>query len=65
MNFEKARERYLNDAKFHTLVDYFYVQMFQQKVIFSELHDALMFAGLKFEMENIRPYCIVKEATDD
>lgn len=55
MNFDKCKERYQNDAEFHKVVTFFYDLMFEHKLSLSELKDALMFAGIKFEMENASP----------
>jgi len=54
MNFDKCRERYENDADFYYMVTMFYGIIFENRFTVSELRDALTFAGLKFEMENVR-----------
>ena len=54
MNVDKCIERYKNDAEFHSLVHIFYNLIFENKLTLAELKDALMFAGIKFEMENTR-----------
>lgn len=55
MNFDKCKERYLHDAEFHKVVTFFYGLIFEHKLSLAELKDALMFAGIKFEMENASP----------
>jgi len=52
MNFEKCKERYQNDPEFHKVATFFYGLIFEHKLSLAELKDALMFAGIKFEMEN-------------
>lgn len=54
MNFDKCKERYQNDAEFHYMVLLLYGVISENKFTVSELRDALTFAGLRFEMENIR-----------
>ena len=54
MNIDKCKERYQNDAEFHALVGMFYRLVFENKFSLSELKDALMFAGIKFEMDHGR-----------
>lgn len=61
MNFDKCKERYQNDAEFHSVVEMFYRLIFEHKMSLAELKDALMFAGLKFEMENVRENLILRE----
>ena len=56
MNIDKCKERYQNDAEFHSLVHIFYNLIFENKLTLAELKDALMFAGIKFEMENINKF---------
>ena len=55
MNYDKCVERYKNNAEFNRLVNIFYSLMAEQKLTIIELKDALLFAGIKFEQENIRP----------
>ena len=54
MNIDKCQERYQNDAVFHTMVEIFYKMIFDNELTVSELRDALTFAGIKLEMENMR-----------
>ncbi len=54
MNFDKCRERYENDAEFHSMVHIFYDIIFSNRLTVSELRDALTFAGVKFEQEHAR-----------
>lgn len=54
MNFDKCRERYENDAEFHSLVHIFYDSILGNRFTVSEIRDALTFAGMKFEQEHVR-----------
>jgi len=60
MNFDKARERYQNEPEFNQIVTIFYNLLAQNRFTISELKDALLFAGLKFEQEHIRPIVFKK-----
>ncbi len=54
MNIDKCIERYENDAEFHYMVNMFYGIILENRFTISELRDALVFAGIKFERENSR-----------
>jgi hypothetical protein len=56
MNYEQQRERYLHDAEFYHLVNMMYDLYMQGKFTVGEIKDAVVFAGIKFETENIRRY---------
>ena len=60
MNYEKCKRRYENDAEFHAIVTIFYNLKFEQKLTNVELKDALLFALMKFEHENIKERFIFK-----
>ncbi len=55
MNYEQQKERYLNDAEFHNLVQMITVFLMEGKFAISELKDAVVFATIKFEAEHVRP----------
>ena len=47
-----AREKYLNDPVFHTLVDTIYNWIRENHTTPTELREAVMFASTKYAMEN-------------
>jgi len=51
MNWEEMKNRYLEDAEFHTLVDAVYNMLYKGQVSIYELKDAVTFAVNKFVME--------------
>ena len=55
MDFDKMRERYLNDPLFHRTVDLLYNFLYEGNITVNELRDAATFAGFKFESEQVRP----------
>lgn len=61
MNYERCKDRYLNDPEFHQIVSLFYKLRFDEKLTVSELKDALLFACIKFEHENIKPIIMNRE----
>lgn len=54
MNYEQQKERYQNDAEFANLVNLMYKLFMQGKFTVSEIKDAVVFAGIKFESEQVR-----------
>ena len=55
MNYEEQKRRYYNDAEFHALVELIYHHLFLPgQFSISEIRDAVTFAAVKFETENVR-----------
>lgn len=55
MNFDEMSKRYENDPQFYKSVQFLYHILYEGHLTVSELRDAAMFAGYKFESENVRP----------
>lgn len=55
MNFDEMKKRYQNDPIFNRAVKLFYSLLYEGHLNVSELKDAAMFAGFKFEEENVSP----------
>ena len=55
MNFLQMRERYFHDPEFATIVNYLYSILCEGKLTVAEFRDAATLAGMKFEMENVKP----------
>ena len=53
--YDKAKEKYLTNPEFHTLVDLYYYQLLQNQFTIQEMKEALVFAGIKFESERVDP----------
>jgi len=56
IDIHKAREMYINDPVFHSIVDAMYVGIAQMQYTPSELRAAAMFASIKFEQEHSRSH---------
>jgi hypothetical protein len=69
MTFDEMHKRYKTDPTFHHSVNYLYALLRQGILLTSELRDVAMFAGYKFESENVRPVFskpfFANEATTD
>ena len=61
MNYEKCKDRYLNDPEFHIATDLFYQLRFERKLTISELKDALLYACIRFESDHIKPIIMNRE----
>ena len=55
MDFSQLKHRYQNNAEFHSLVRFFYNLYFDNKLTFSEVKEAMVFAKNKFDMKNNTP----------
>ena len=56
MSFDEMKHKYLHDPLFHSIVDSLYKVLYDGKLNVSDLRDAAVFAGYKFESENIKPF---------
>lgn len=55
MDFEEQSKKYQSDPEFHALVDKICYLLSQGHFTIDELKSAVVFAGLKFERERMRP----------
>lgn len=55
MNYQEQKERYHNDPEFYFLVNTIHAFLMEGNFTVSELKDAVIFAGIKFETERVRP----------
>ena len=56
MDFDEMKHKYLHDSTFHHVVDSLYAVLYKGTLNVSDLRDAAVFAGYKFESENIKPF---------
>ena len=56
MNFDQMKEKYLHDSTFHHAVDILYQVLYECKLNVSDLRDAAVFAGFRFESEKVTPF---------
>ena len=57
MNFEEQRKRYLNDPEFKGVVNVIYYNFLKTGMFtVGEIKDAVVFAGIKFESEQVKPF---------
>ena len=55
MDYRQQKQRYQNDPEFNKLVDLIYYHLFLPgQFSISEIRDAVTFAAIKFEHENVR-----------
>lgn len=64
MNYEEQKHRFYNDPEFSALVMSLYSVFLSGKFSVSEIKDAVTFAAIKFEHENVRPIYPHKETPD-
>jgi hypothetical protein len=61
MNIEELKNRYMNDAEFHSIVHMLYEFLKEARFTPYELRQAAYFASLKFETEHTKPQMIIPE----
>ena len=62
---DRNREQYENDPAFRSIADMAFHAMAQGSLTAEELRRAVMFGAMRYEMENLRPVTLVRDASGD